>query len=263
MDQNFSFRLESAEWLPSLDLIDALQREKPEAGAERQIVAGGWMLYAGPNLPVNHAIGMGLRGPVSREEFDCLEEFYRTRETICEVVVSPYADPSLMGHLGDRGYRLTEWNSVFFRKLDSAELFNSGGVEVRAVRPGEAREWSELVARGFSEVAGVDPELFAPFAAAPNAICFFAEVDGRPAGGAGGAVFPGEGIAPLFGASTLPEFRNRGVQNALIQARLAAAAAAGCELAVVCTQPGTASERNARRNGFELAYTKAAFQRKV
>jgi hypothetical protein len=50
-------------------------------------------------------------------------------------------------------------------------------------------------------------------------------------------------------------------QNALFQARLRDAKAAGCELAVVCTQPASGSQRNAERNGFRLAYTKVVLVR--
>jgi Acetyltransferase (GNAT) family len=263
IDQAFSYRLESAEFLPSIEWIDTLARDRPELGAEKQMVAGGWMMYAGPQSPANHIIGMGLRGPVSKEEIDCVEDFYRRHQSICEVVVSPYADLSLAGHLGERGYRITEWNSVLARKLDPAETFDTGGMDIREVRAHEARQWAEILARGFAEFPGVTPEVFIPLATAPNAMSFLAYVDGQPAGGAGGSVFPREGIAPLYGAATLMEFRNRGVQNALFQARLRKAAQAGCELAVVCTQPGTVSQRNAERNGFRVAYTKVAMQRQV
>lgn len=262
VDAALSYRLESAEWLPSLDLIDTLARERPAAGAARERIAGGWVLYAGADSPLNHAIGMGLHGPVPAEEMDAVESFYRGHGCkVCEVVVSPYADLSLQRHLGERGYGVTEWNSVLVRGLSRTETFDTRGIDVRRVRCDEALEWSELVARGFSDIAGVSPELFVPFATAPNAICFIAQVDGRPAGGAGGSVFPAEGLAPLYGASTLPEFRGRGVQNALFRVRLRAAAEAGCDLAVVCAQPGSISQRNAERNGFRLAYTKAVMQR--
>jgi GNAT superfamily N-acetyltransferase len=263
IDQAFSYRLESAEFLPSIEWIDSLAHQRPELGAERQMVAGGWMMYGGPQSPANHIIGMGLGGPVSKEEIDCVEDFYRRRQSICEIVVSPYADMSLPTHLGERGYRITEWNSVLTRKLAPDDRFDSGGIDIREVRREEARQWAEILTRGFAEFPGVTPEMFMPMATAPNAMSFLAYIDGQPAGGAAGSVFPREGIAPLYGAATLPEFRNRGVQNALFQARLHKAAGAGCEWAVVCTQPGTVSQRNAERNGFQVAYTKVAMQREV
>ena len=63
-------------------------------------------------------------------------------------------------------------------------------------------------------------------------------------------------IAQFTGAATLPAHRRRGVQTALLAARLAAAAA-GCDLAVITTAPGTRSQRNAQRQGFDLLYTRA------
>src|SRR5262249_24229469 len=100
-------------------------------------------------------------------------------------------------------------------------------------------------------------------AATPNARCFLAYAGGQPAGAAGCSVFPEHGIAALYGAATLKEYRGRGVQNALFQARPRGAAEGGCEVAVVCTWPGTVSQRNAEWNGFSLAYTKVAMQRDV
>ena len=61
----------------------------------------------------------------------------------------------------------------------------------------------------------------------------------------------------LTGAATVPAHRRRGVQTALLSARLADAAAAGCDVAVITTQPGSKSQQNAQRQGFDLLYTRA------
>jgi hypothetical protein len=71
-----------------------------------------------------------------------------------------------------------------------------------------------------------------------------------------GAVAIHDGVALLAGASTIPSARKRGVQAALLQARLAHAAAHGCDLAMMCAAPGGASQRNAERQGFRIAYTR-------
>jgi len=60
------------------------------------------------------------------------------------------------------------------------------------------------------------------------------------------------GVASFGGAGTLPEFRNRGVQKALLLARLAKAAEHGCDLAMVATMPGSGSQRNVERQGFRV-----------
>ncbi len=68
-------------------------------------------------------------------------------------------------------------------------------------------------------------------------------------------------IAQLAGATTAPEHRRRGVQAALLSARLADVAAAGCDIAVVTTLPGTKSQQNVQRHGFDLLYTRATLVR--
>ena len=64
-------------------------------------------------------------------------------------------------------------------------------------------------------------------------------------------------IAQFAGAATAPAHRRRGIQSALLSARLADAAAAGCTIAVITTQPGSTSQQNAQRRGFDLLYTRA------
>ncbi len=70
-----------------------------------------------------------------------------------------------------------------------------------------------------------------------------------------------DGLAQLTGAATRPAHRRRGVQSALLAARLREAAEWGCDLAVVTVLPGSKSQQNAQRRGFELLYTRAIFRR--
>ena len=90
---------------------------------------------------------------------------------------------------------------------------------------------------------------------APNAHCYFAWMGDTPIGT--GGMYPHQGVVELGGASTLVAYRQQGAQSALIQRRLADAHALGCDLAAVLTSPGSASQRNMQRRGFELAYTRA------
>jgi hypothetical protein len=55
----------------------------------------------------------------------------------------------------------------------------------------------------------------------------------------------------------LPAFRRRGIQKVFVQRRLADAHAAGCDLAVVTTAPGSRSQHNVVRRRFVLLYTHA------
>ncbi|MEP7347030.1 MAG: hypothetical protein ABI877_17295, partial [Gemmatimonadaceae bacterium] len=65
-----------------------------------------------------------------------------------------------------------------------------------------------------------------------------------------------EGVGLMAGASTVPAARKQGAQLALLEHRLRFAADAGCDLAMMCALPGSASQRNAERHGFRIAYTR-------
>jgi GNAT superfamily N-acetyltransferase len=87
--------------------------------------------------------------------------------------------------------------------------------------------------------------------------CYFGLVDGELAGG--GTVAMHDRVALLGGAGTDLRFRNRGVQQALIEARLAHAARAGCDVAMTVTLPGSGSQRNVERHGFRVVYSRTKF----
>jgi hypothetical protein len=90
------------------------------------------------------------------------------------------------------------------------------------------------------------------------ATCFVAEIGGEAIAAA--ALFMHEGVALLAGASTVPEGRRQGAQLALLDARLRTAVSSGCDLAMMVAAPGSASQRNAERNGFRVAYTRTKWQ---
>jgi hypothetical protein len=70
-----------------------------------------------------------------------------------------------------------------------------------------------------------------------------------------------EGMALLAGASTVADARRRGLQAALLTARLAHAAELRCDLAMMGAPPGSSSQRNAERNGFRIAYTRIKWRK--
>jgi GNAT superfamily N-acetyltransferase len=90
---------------------------------------------------------------------------------------------------------------------------------------------------------------------------FLAEFEGQPLAAANLATHGG--VALLAGASTVPEGRRRGAQNALLEARLRFAAEVGCDLAMMCALPGSSSQRNAERHGFRIAYTRIKWRKGV
>jgi GNAT superfamily N-acetyltransferase len=136
-------------------------------------------------------------------------------------------------------------------------------VAVAAVGPGEVATWAESVLRCFFEDPAERPRALLEGAIAMASIravsCWLARVGGRIAGG--GAMVIHNRLALICGDGTLPEFRSQGVQAALLRARLDRARRVGCDLAVICTQPGSSSQRNAERQGFQVVYARTLMGR--
>jgi len=261
VDLDFARRLEMAETILP-DCVEALQRHCPADPIAAVEVAGGMAFFGGVTYPANQIVGMGLYGEVTVGDMDRVEQFFRSREVPSTVVLSPLADESLRTLLGERGYRIAEFNSVLIRRISQSEPFMPPtGAVIERVTPETAKPWMRAIAQGFAQDITVGEEVFGGFAALPGALAFLARIDGKVAGGGGGRVIAEARIAALFGAATLPEFRRRGVQSGLIAQRLHEAALAGCEYAVVSTNPGSGSQRNMERRGFRLAYTKVVMVR--
>lgn len=91
----------------------------------------------------------------------------------------------------------------------------------------------------------------------PDTQLFVAVVNNKIAGSAAlASIETSDGsVAHLYLDSTLPNYRGRGVQQALIQARLREARRRGVSLATTITRVGDGSARNAERAGLRIAYT--------
>jgi GNAT superfamily N-acetyltransferase len=246
-------RLERHEVLSALEHIQADLRLDPGSHAASLQVAGGAATYTGAGSPANRASGLGLDGPVTAADLDAVEAFFAHRGLTTTVLLSPLSELPLLDLLNERGYRPALMLNVHARRLEDLQVApQPPGIEVRRAVAGDL----PLVARTF-DTRSEDFD-WARFMAVrafhkQTARLFLAFLDGRLAGR--GTVDIIEGVAAMQAAETLPEFRGRGIQAALLSARLAAARDEGCDLAMVDCEPGSASERNILRAGFQLLYT--------
>lgn len=257
-------RLEGKDAAGCMLISKAHGKHYPSSDSAAIAVAGGWAAFTGPHSPITQAFALGLHGPVSDDEMDTLEEFFRSRGASVFIEVCPLADASLLRHLGERGYRPLEFSNVLVRPLGAEDRMPQlpDGITVREPREDEAELLADTIIRGFieeGEPPAVLSEIFIASARDRTATSLLAEVNGVPAGGCTMRIH--DGIAGMDGASTLPQFRRRGIQTALVQTRLAMAAAAGCEFAMAVTLPGSASQRNMERRGYRVVYTRCKFVR--
>ena len=262
VDRALARRFESAEEMPQVHHAHADQKLRPEIGSAVEPIAGGHMIFAGLGSPIGRAVGMGFAAPVTEADFDQLENFYYSRKAPAQLDYCPLTDLSLLEIARKRGYTIAELNNVLARKLDPKESFppSPEGFTIRAGRPEEALAFSAILRESFfpdgGEPSGFD-EMLAPMFAFPGAITFVAEAHGKLVATGAGLIIPDHKIAGLYGAATLKPYRGRGLQTAMLQRRMQVAAQVGCEYAVIVTQGGTTSMRNAERLGFTVAYSKA------
>ena len=189
-----------------------------------------------------------------------MEEFYGAHKAASQVDLCPMHEPAVFELFKERGYAIAELNNVLFRTLDAQEEFPPppAGCEIRPSRVEEAETAGAIVESAFFPDGAPEAYrgLIAPFYQIERALAFVASVEGKLVACGTGLVIPEHRVFALCGAGTLAKFRGRGLQTTLLRARMAAAAQAGCEYAVVVTNGGTTSQRNAERLGFRVAYSK-------
>ena len=156
--------------------------------------------------------------------------------------------------LSARGYILSGFENVLARQLDANDFAHAlpaaAPVSVSRTTIADSDHWVEVVKTAFAHAdtfdgpapidAAVESDLdlvFRDFAAVDGFSSYIATRSGERAGGASMRMH--EGVAQLCGAGTLPAHRRQGVQTTLLQQRLHDAARAGCDIAVVTTEPAS------------------------
>ena len=240
-----------------LERAQGLQNERFNAasGGRSLSVGGGFAHYRGPGHPLNQALG--LIEPVEELQLVAVEEFLGA-PTVLEL--SPAADPSLWLLLARRGYRLHQFQQLWVRALGAADHATTPA-SVRVADRSQADCFNRVVGGAFLERddwRDVEPPFLIPLGLA-DAWGFLAFVGDEPVGG--GMLGIQDGVAILSGDGVLPAFRGRGLQKALISARLVLARERGCDVACAGTAPSTASQRSYEASGFRVAYPKVEMAR--
>jgi GNAT superfamily N-acetyltransferase len=260
VDKALARRLESCEEMPQVYYAREFRKSRPEVGAAEEEICGGHMVFAGLGSPIGRATGVGFDQPIAAADLDRIEAFYREHKAPSQVDLTPLHGPEVFEMFKGRGYAIAELNNVLYRRLDPKEEFPDppSHCEIRRSPADEAEITGAIVESAFFPDGA--PEAFrgliAPFYQMENALAFVATIGGKPVACGTGLLIPEHKVFALCGAGTLTEFRGRGLQTALLRARLKAARDAGCEYAVVVTQGGTISQRNAERLALRVAYSK-------
>ncbi|MBY5666300.1 GNAT family N-acetyltransferase [Rhizobium leguminosarum] len=147
------------------------------------------------------------------------------------------------------------------RTADAVSLPSPGTVKTRKVRHDEAEVFGAMMCAGFGFPENLTA-LWAAIVGRDGWSCFYALDGDVPVGT--GTMFASGSFAWLGGGTTVPGFRNRGVQKALIQARLEEGADRGVSTFVVETEVPSAekaniSNANLAKLGFVPVYNRSNF----
>jgi ribosomal protein S18 acetylase RimI-like enzyme len=272
-DTALAERIERAEAQLIAKASEAARQRRADTAGFVIPVSGGVASFAEEGSPFNKVAGLGFGGVPAVAELQEIEEAFTACSAPVQIELAHLADPAIGALLTGRGYRLTSFENVLGLALaDAPERVTPPGVEVRPSGDEEFESWLDVVADGFAhpDAQGVPSHEEFPREvigrserdlSAAGAMRYVALRDGVIAGGASLRI--AEGIAQLTGAATAPAHRRRGVQSALLSVRLADAAAADCTIAVVTTQPGSRSQQNVQRQGFDLLYTRAVLVKEI
>ncbi|MGD9590149.1 MAG: hypothetical protein AB7Q37_12580 [Pyrinomonadaceae bacterium] len=264
-DIELSRKLERTEARANADFVETRARLAPSHGAEWIEVGGAYAMFDGVESPLTQTFGLGVFEDVTDTQLDELESFFKKRGAPVFHEVSPMADQSILGLLAERGYRPIELTSVMCRELDPdlpLEPRTDSRVTARVIDQGEVELWARTSAEAWkTEHPGLG-EFMLNFgtvsAQCAGAYPYIGHLDGTAV--STGMLFVYDDICILAGASTVPSGRRQGAQNTLLRARLNCAVQQGCRIAMMCAQPGSQSQKNAQRNGFDIAYTRIKWQ---
>jgi hypothetical protein len=230
-------------------------------------IAGGRALCAVEGSPLNKVLGLGLGAAVEDPDLDAIEAFYDERGIPVQIELCPLASPGLASRLTARGYQLQAFENQLARTVDAGAA-PEPGLRVTGVPPELDDTWLEVVSTGFAAADGtaatadVPPDVVERIRgvmrgfAHPALERLLVWVDGEPAGAACAYVI--DGVLGVTGTSTLPSFRRRGVQQAVLASALNRGRGRA-SLAIATVDPGSVSQRNFERFGFQVVYTRAIF----
>jgi GNAT superfamily N-acetyltransferase len=261
-DLALSKRLERAEGSTCVRHAEAHRRLFPDSGADWMECAGAYAVFDGIDSPITQTFGLGIFEELTEAALNSIEKYFLDRGAPVVHEVSPFAGTAALGILCDRCYKPVEISSVLVRPVERPAAEEQKDVSARIITPAESQLWSEVSATGWShehpELLDFLLNLGSICAAREETLCFLAEYCGRP--GAAALLGIHDGVAVFGGSATVPELRHHGLHSALLDMRMRCAFDHGCKLAMIVAQPGSASQRNAERNGFRIAYTRTKWQ---
>ncbi|HUQ42168.1 MAG TPA: GNAT family N-acetyltransferase [Candidatus Limnocylindrales bacterium] len=223
---------------------------------------GGMMCFSSTKLDAgvfNHVSGYGTFAPASQRAIDAVRRYYDQ--------LGGDANFEVMSGAVSRGDRtLLERNgfrekTVLFQchvrtSARPPRTHDVKDLSIARARPVDALTYARLATKGFGGggmIADVFERGWARQIRKDRRVgAFIGQVHGKPA--ATGVIILRPNIAGLYSGSVLRHYRGRGIQNAMIAARIAHGWAKGLRVFYSWSDPDNSSARNLRDEGFRTRF---------
>jgi GNAT superfamily N-acetyltransferase len=226
-------------------------------GIEATTIAGALCTSVGAQAStmLNRVVGLGLDQPATDDDLDAIGAFFARQRQPFYVSLNRKAQPSdLPARLADRGFTDGYAWMKFTRGAKPAPTAETS-LRTEQIDAERGPDFGDVVAAAY-ELEPFTADWLAHLPAT-RWRCYVACDGDEPAGAA--ALYVHDGTGYLCFAATRHEHRRKGAQSALLAARIAEAASAGCTMLVTETgeriplKPSN-SYRNILRFGFAEAY---------
>lgn len=208
----------------------------------------------------NKISGVGFDKIIDKELFNEILNFYDKSNNTFAFQLSPFIiDDGLKKLLDKNGFTVKNNWIRFYRELSDNKL-PQPHIKVAEVNQDYAQEFSDIVIGVFGFIKETSAFVHSIFRQ-KNWKNFMAFDNEKPVAAA--SLYTDGKTAWCGMAATLPEFRNKGAQSALITKRIQAAKELGCELITSETAESSASFRNMQRLGFKMLYKRPNYVRQT
>ena len=183
--------------------------------------------------------------------------FYKQKDIPVRFELTPgHVSSELLTYLSNKGFYQHDFHTTLYSDSLS-QTSNHSKILIRELHKDEFDLFAEIYTKGFGM-----PAFLREGVAQNNQVLYgtdwtfyLASIDNTPAGI--GVLFTKNGVGTLAAATTLPDFRNHGIQTALIDQRMQKALEKDCRLIVGQARFGSVSQNNMERAGMRIGYTKA------
>lgn len=186
--------------------------------------------------------------------------FYKQKDIPVRFELTPgHVSSDFLMFLSNKGFYQSDFHTTLYAEHPShQDIETNAKIIVRELNHNEFDLFAEIYTKGFGM-----PAFLKDGVAQNNKILYdnenwtfyLANIESEPVGI--GVLYTHNRIGTLAAATTLPEFRNHGIQTALIKKRMQKSLEQGCRLFVGQAKFGSVSQNNMERAGMRIGYTKA------